>query len=106
VLSLSLKYVGRLRGAGSGVEASVARDLEVEDAGRKFRAARRSGGAFRHLNLLAVAAIVYMYSRNVVGVQMPATQQSEKCDACKSRVTERQKKFRPEACFSGSRARL
>jgi hypothetical protein len=36
VLSLSLKYVGRLRGTDSGVEASVARDLEDEDAESKF----------------------------------------------------------------------
>ena len=56
MLSLSLKYVGRLRGVCS--EASVAKDLEVEDAGRKFRDTWRSGGAFRHLNLLAVVAIV------------------------------------------------
>ncbi len=58
VLSLSLKYVGRLRGVGSGVEASVARDREVEEAGRKVRVAWRSGGAFKHLNLVAVAAIL------------------------------------------------
>ena len=60
VLSLSLKYVGRRWGGGSGVEASVARDREVEEAWRKVRAALRSGGAFSHLNLLTVAAILYI----------------------------------------------
>jgi hypothetical protein len=37
----------------------VAREREVEDAERKFCVTWRSGGAFRHLSLLAVAAIVY-----------------------------------------------
>jgi hypothetical protein len=53
----SLKYVGRLFGtAGSGVEASVAK--EREEVGMNDREACRSGGAYRHLNLVAVAAIL------------------------------------------------
>jgi hypothetical protein len=101
-----LKYVGRLRGAGSEVEASVARDREDEDAGRKFRADCRSGGAFRHLSLLAVAAIVCMYSRDVVvGVEVPGTQQSEMLVNPES-PRSKKKRFRPEPSFAASRAHL
>jgi hypothetical protein len=54
-----LKYVGRLFGAGgSGFAASVAKDRDVEEAEMKVRDTWRRGGAFRHLNLLAVAAII------------------------------------------------
>ena len=56
-LILSLKYVGRRLGAGgSAFEASVANalvELETND-----RETCRKGGAFRHLNLVTVAAIV------------------------------------------------
>ena len=56
-LILSLKYVGRRLGAGgSAVEASVANDLEELET--KARETCRKGGAFRHLNLTTVAAIV------------------------------------------------
>lgn len=54
VFNLSLKYVGRRREGGSGSEASVAKDLAVE---MKPRDAWRRGGAFKHLNLVAAAAI-------------------------------------------------
>ena len=57
-LSLSLKYVGRLLGVGSGVDASVAKDRDVDEVEMKDRETCRKGGAFRHLNLVAVAAIV------------------------------------------------
>ena len=56
-LILSLKYVGRLLGAGgSAVEASVANDLEELETNDLETC--RKGGAFKHLNLVTVAAIV------------------------------------------------
>lgn len=57
-LSWSLKYVVRLLGVGGdwGVLASVAKE-RVE---RKALGIRRKGGALRHLNLLAVAAMIEM----------------------------------------------
>lgn len=57
-LILSLKYVGRLFAAagGSGGDASVAK--EREEAEMNDRDASRNGGAFKHLNLVAVAAII------------------------------------------------
>lgn len=59
-LSSSLKYVGRLRGVFSGGETSVARlREEVDDVETRPREACRIEGAFKHLNLVAVAAIVY-----------------------------------------------
>lgn len=64
-LSSSLKYVGRRFGAvGSGVEASVAK--EREEAEMNDREACRNGGANRHLNLVAVAAILNIRSLNEV----------------------------------------
>ena len=59
-LSLSLKYVGRRLGTGSGVEASVANVREEDEAEIKERETCRKGGAFRHLNRVAVAAILYI----------------------------------------------
>ena len=68
-LSSSLKYVGRLFGpAGSGVEASVAK--EREEAAMNDREACRNGGAYRHLNLVAVAAILDIRSLNEVELGM------------------------------------
>jgi hypothetical protein len=59
----SLKYVGRRLGAASGGVVSVAKDREdVEDDVMKLRDTCRSGGAFRHRNLLAAAAIVSVWS--------------------------------------------
>lgn len=64
-LSSSLKYVGRRFGAvGSSVEASVAK--EREEAEMNDREACRNGGAYRHLNLVAVAAILNIRSLNEV----------------------------------------
>jgi hypothetical protein len=64
-----LKYVGRLFGAAcSGVEASVAK--EREEAEMNDREACRNGGAYRHLNLVAVAAILDSRSLNEVGLGM------------------------------------
>jgi hypothetical protein len=57
LFNLSLKYVGRRLVAGSEVEVSVAKVLE--DAEMKKREACRRGGAFKHRNLEAAAAIVY-----------------------------------------------
>lgn len=57
VLSLSLKYVGRRRGAASGGDASVAKQ-RVEDADMRVLDAWRIGGAFKHLNRPARAAIL------------------------------------------------
>lgn len=57
VLSLSLKYVGRRRGAGSGGDASVARHRD-DDADMRVLDAWRRGGAFKHLNRPATAAIL------------------------------------------------
>jgi hypothetical protein len=68
-LSSSLKYVGRLFGAAcSGVEASVAK--EREEAEMNDREACRNGGAYRHLNLVAVAAILDIRSLKEVGLGM------------------------------------
>jgi hypothetical protein len=54
---LSLKYVGRLLGAGgSGVAVSVANEREEADI--NHRDACLNGGAFKHLNLVVVAAIM------------------------------------------------
>lgn len=73
-LSLSLKYVGRRFGAaGSGVEASVAK--ERQEAEMNDREACSSGGAFRHLNLVAVAAIMDIRSLNDVELRRTGTQQ-------------------------------
>lgn len=55
-LILSLKYVGRRFGVDSGVSASVANDRE-ERLRRDLEALRR-GGAFKHRNLVTVAAIL------------------------------------------------
>lgn len=61
VLSLSLKYVGRLFVMGSGGEASVAKLLEDAEADMKERVTCRSGGAFKHRNLdTAVAILPYL----------------------------------------------
>jgi hypothetical protein len=57
-LSLSLKYVGRRLGAGSGVVASVAKAREEDDGEMKERETCRNGGAFRHRNLVVAAAIM------------------------------------------------
>lgn len=59
-MSLSLKYVGRLRGVSSGGAVSVARlrDEVVIEEEMMERDTCRSDGAFRHLNLVAVDAIV------------------------------------------------
>lgn len=60
-LSLSLKYVGRLRGVSAGGAVSVARlREEVVDVETRLRETCRIEGAFRHLNRVAVLAIVYM----------------------------------------------
>jgi hypothetical protein len=54
--SLSLKYVGRLLGVGgSGVAVSVAKEREAEI---NHRDACLNGGAFKHLNLVVVAAMM------------------------------------------------
>jgi hypothetical protein len=53
---LSLKYVGRLLGVGgSGVAVSVAKEREAEI---NHRDACLNGGAFKHLNLVVVAAMM------------------------------------------------
>ena len=45
-------------GAGSVVEVSVAKEREEDVEEMNDRDTCRRGGAFRHLNLVAVAAIV------------------------------------------------
>ncbi len=65
-LSLSLKYVGRRFGADSGVDASVAKDREEDCVETRDRETCRSGGALRHLNLVAVDAIMWNYSLAIV----------------------------------------
>ena len=54
----SLKYVWRRLGAVSGEVVSVAKDREDVEVEMKLRDTCRNGGAFKHLNLLAAAAIV------------------------------------------------
>ena len=62
----SLKYVGRRLGAFSGALNSVANDREdIQGGDMMLRDACRNGGAFKHLNLLAAAAIVCRSSLNV-----------------------------------------
>tara|TARA_R110002060_G_scaffold15903_3_gene22124 strand:+ start:1205 stop:1450 length:246 start_codon:yes stop_codon:yes gene_type:complete len=70
LFNLSLKYVGRRLVGGSSEVASVAKPREVMEAGNNARDACRSGGAFKHLNLVAVAAIVYKVPLLVVVVNV------------------------------------
>jgi hypothetical protein len=79
---LSLKYVGRLLGAGgSGLAVSVAK--EREEAEMNHRDACLNGGAFKHVNLVVVAAITNVGTLNGVESRMAGLRNIR--DDCKSR---------------------
>ena len=76
MLSLSLKYVGRRLGVCSGGVLSVVKDREdVEEEDMREREACRKGGAFKHLNRVAAAAIASIMSVNYVELTISGPQQ-------------------------------